>query len=168
MFCRRFANIGADYMRTLGTVVLSATLIALCSPAQANGDSSYGSLVVFVPTRDGLAVRADRREWNSVGGARDSFRKIRPVGSKLAYVVTGSVAVLDSVTLRPEFSVYDEILKHLSRNGNQPSDRIESLPLALEESYQRYRNSSNTTLKPSPDATDDVIFSVMVWFASGH
>ena len=142
-------------------------VIASIAAVPALGTDSRGSLAILVPTREGLTVCADKREWNSVRGATDSSNKIRSVGSKLAFVVTGSVATLNTTTLEPEFSVYQEVERYLAGHPSQPfNQRISQLPIILEGAYAQYRKAGGVELMRSPGASDDVIFSVLVWYVS--
>jgi hypothetical protein len=133
-----------------------------------DGIASHGSLAIFVPTASGLVVCTDKREWNRVRGASDTETKIYAVDSKAAFTITGSVAVLDPSTLRPLFSVQELAIKYLKDETTRPLDeRIHNLPKALNDAYTRFEQGGRGKLEHNPGATDDVITSITVWYASG-
>jgi hypothetical protein len=111
-------------------------------------------------------VCTDKREWNSIRGASDTETKIYAIDSKAAFTITGSVAVLDPSTLRPLFSVQELAIKYLKDETKRPlRERIHSLPKALNDAYLRFEQGG-AKLEKDPGATDDVISSITVWYAS--
>lgn len=132
-----------------------------------HGVDSHGSLAVFVPTDSGLVVCSDKREWNPVRGASDTETKIYVLSQKAAITITGSIASLDSTTLRPLFSVKDQAIEHLKDETTLGFlDRIRSLPNAMDIAYLGFLQGGGKRLEQSPGATDDIIYSITIWYAS--
>jgi hypothetical protein len=139
----------------------------MCFATGMDGVDSHGSLAVFVPTDSGLVVCSDKREWNPVRGASDTETKIYVLNQKAALIITGSIAILDSAAMRPLFSVKDLAIEHL-KDETPPGfvDRIRSLPKAMDDAYLGFLQGGGKKLEQSPGATDDIIYSITVWYAS--
>lgn len=108
-------------MALLLTALLPLSVLAAAShpPAPLR---SHGSLVVTIPSHDGLLMCADRREYNEVQGPVDGRRKIFTVGQKIAFAGTGFTRVLDRQTLKPLFEINAEVLAVL---GQAPEAEFE-------------------------------------------
>jgi len=66
-----------------------------------------GTLIVAVPTRDGLMIAADRRTYDSARGDLDTTLKIRPIGPFTAITTTGNATWMDSSTLQVAYNAKD-------------------------------------------------------------
>lgn len=145
-------------------------LMASCPQQTQTQSTSHGTLVVFVPSKMGLLVCADKRSWNPMRGARDTETKIRTLGQKSAFVVTGSVEVLDSKNWGTMFSVRDVISEHFKDlRSKRFVNKLDTLPGVLENAYRAFVRQDGIHLEPSPGSTDDVIYSVTIWYVlSGH
>jgi hypothetical protein len=131
--------------------------------------ASHGSLAVFVPSASGLVVCADKREWNRIRGASDTETKIYNINPKAAFTITGAVAILDPTTLQPVFSVKDLVIRCLKDGTKQRFvEKLHALPKRLSDSYAAFRKAGGAVLEPVPDRTDDVTYSVTVWYTSGN
>ncbi len=76
--------------------------------------TSSGSLAAFVPTQRGMVVCADRREYNRVSGASDTTLKVRKLGPRAAFVVTGANGILDPTAHHYLFSMQVAISQFFS------------------------------------------------------
>src|SRR5258708_2332865 len=83
------------------------TFIALACVSQCPSINSQsrpipepGTLVIIVPTRDGIVIGADRRTNDEVRGDVDKTIKIRPIGKFTVVAATGSPPWADRATLK--------------------------------------------------------------------
>jgi len=83
-------------LRRRNSVAGLALLMLLCNGrelARSSAKASHGTLVILVPTREGIIACADKRRWNQVTGATDDADKIERLGSKGAFAVSGNVEI---------------------------------------------------------------------------
>src|ERR1700683_3398202 len=97
---------------TLALTVLLLALADVIIPASSPAAllRTHGSLVITIPTHDGLLVCADKREYNELQGPIDGRMKIFTVGRKTAFAITGVARILDRQTLKTTFDVSAEVL----------------------------------------------------------
>ncbi|MGH9829289.1 MAG: hypothetical protein ACREDR_39220, partial [Blastocatellia bacterium] len=86
-------------VRVRATILFSLLALALTytSAIAQHGTPkpSHGTLIVAIPTKDGLLVCADRRIHNDGDGDRDNVNKIHPVNSNAFYAASGIVEAHD-------------------------------------------------------------------------
>ncbi|MGH9825279.1 MAG: hypothetical protein ACREDR_18775, partial [Blastocatellia bacterium] len=93
---------------------------------------SHGTLIVAIPTKDGLLVCADRRVHND-DGDRDNVTKIRPVNSNAFYAASGIVEAKNPQHQRvfDLFSVLDQSLRPTFYPLQMPGLVYEPKPLTV-------------------------------------
>lgn len=87
-------------------LIISLSLAPLALSAQTFIPVS-GTLIVAVPTREGIVIAADRRTFDSVRGDLDTTLKIRPIGQFLAITSTGNATWMDASTLKIAYNAKD-------------------------------------------------------------
>lgn len=50
---------------------------------------SHGTLVLLLPTRDGIVTCADKRRWNETTGSSDDAQKIFQLAPQIAFAISG-------------------------------------------------------------------------------
>jgi hypothetical protein len=141
----------------------TAILLLACAPA-------HGTLALLLPTKEGIVVCADRREWNRAEGPKDT-NKIFALNRRVAFMVVGvaRLSVSTPRALAPVYSISDSVQGFYARHKfvNQDSGwrRLASvLKQDFEDAYRKY----NAPIEGSPGTTDDVVWEVDFLFATNR
>lgn len=89
--------------------------------------SSQGTLVVSIPTVDGLVICADKRSYDSVRGDLDNNQKIIQIDKYSSFVITGTPLYLSKKNYDTLFSAEKVILDYLKFHSIDEENIIESL-----------------------------------------
>lgn len=112
-------------IKTLLLLLLQA-LAAVLTTSQV----AFGTLVVTVPTRNGLVICADKRKWNKVQGGIDDDTKVFQIGRNAAFAIAGHRSILSEKDYAVLFDVADAPMVFFRQH---PAERIEGLWDNLQE-----------------------------------
>jgi len=143
------------FLRVLTTFLTSTQLV-------------FGTLVVTVPTRDGLVICADKRRWNKVQGGIDDDTKVFRIGKKALFAIAGHRSILSAIDYTVLFDVADTPKSFFHQH---PPERIEELWDDLQDAMiGAYRSHLERGLPPfsteylPPDGT---LYLVMFYYVIG-
>ncbi len=132
---------------------------------------SRGTLVLILPTMEGLVACADRREWNRIEGPRDTADKIFELNHDTAFVVSGStvLSVSEGGDLKRVYTLAGSVKEFYAHRSFRDRE-AEWMELAaflkkqFENAYARY----HAAIEVTPGASDDVIWEVDFMFPSNR
>jgi hypothetical protein len=134
--------------------VVSLTVFLSVTPAQS-------TLVLLLPTREGVVVCADKREWNRVEGPSDNAEKIYKLGDSALFVVDGVSELLNPSTLKREYSLTDSVRQfYAKRPFKDTPQEWEALKSFLKNSFETSYRERGTPIETLPGSTDDVAWEV--------
>jgi len=120
------------------------------------------TLVVLVPTREGIVVCADRRQWNRVEGATDTD-KLFSLDNKVGFAVIGDVmlSVENHGKLTPVFTLSESVKKfYAERHFKDEDSQWTELTTSLKKSFEEAHLALGIPPYVSQEATDDTVWEV--------
>jgi hypothetical protein len=147
---------------------LITIVCVICCPtisAQSRPFPTPGTLVVIVPTRDGIVIGADRRTNDEVRGDLDTTLKIRKLGQFTSATATGNPTWDDRATLRTMYDVRD-IAETFFRDrdlSGSLSELWRPLAVSLVEEFKLYLANYPFSQWPvAHDTPDNALFQLEV------
>lgn len=105
--------------------VTQVACISLGLPTMQSAFPIHGTLIIAIPTRDGLVIVADKRTSDPIRGDLDNAEKIVNIGKFTAISTTGISNFLDRRTFQELFSAEQVITEYAQNNPFPPSSDAE-------------------------------------------
>jgi hypothetical protein len=132
--------------------------------------TSLATLILLLPTQDGVVLCADRREWNRLE-TQDSSDKIFKVSAQAAFATSGAEAISIPIhgKLKKVYSLSDSVRNfyagHPFRNDESEWDQLLSF---LKAKFEEAHRDFYTAIEVSPGSTDDVVWEIdLVYLSNG-
>lgn len=104
-----------------------------------NNDVFKGSLIVIVPTKEGLVICADKRGYSGNKGIEDNQKKLFKIDSQTAFSVTGNIGIYNKSGTGFLFNSIDIAKNYTSSKGFEDSEPYwKGLAQALEKEFANY------------------------------
>ena len=154
-----------------GCLVMLACTVALLLLACRRPETTTrlgifrGTLVLLLPTRDGLVVCADKRKWNKVEGEDDHADKIHQLSPSAAFVISGveSLSLLEPSAgkLRTVFSLATSVQAFYKKHGSVDADLMwDQFADFLKSDFESAYRTHNTPIESTPGSQDDVVWEL--------
>ncbi len=142
--------------------IIALTLAALAfTHLVTSGVSSQGTLIVQVPTRDGIVLCADRRTWNFVQGASDNEDKLFELSARSAFATSGIRAVHSPRDLSKLYDVAESVRKFfVATDALRIFDHWERLQKWLGESYVDYVRNGGLRFDSAHFLADGTVYTL--------
>jgi hypothetical protein len=72
-----------------GPHVVRDAAVTISAMGSRGAEFSHGTLVLLLPTRDGIVTCADKRRWNKATGTSDDAQKIFQLAPQIAFAISG-------------------------------------------------------------------------------
>ena len=139
----------------------------------SNGaELSHGTLVLLLPTRDGIVSCADKRRWNETTGPSDDAQKIFQLAPQIAFAISGHhEIVVPSADKRLSvlYSLSSSVQSFYSSHPSASHPDWKQLKATLKEEFEAAYLKHNVKTALSPAATDDVVWEIeFLYLKNGH
>lgn len=102
-------------------------------------DVFKGSLVVIVPSEEGLVICADKRGYSGNKGVEDNQTKLFKIDTETAFSVTGNIAIYNKSGTKFLFNSIDIVKRYTSsRRFEDTNSYWKGLAQALEKDFANY------------------------------
>jgi len=129
---------------------------------------SHGTLILLMPTREGVVVCADRRQWNRVEGAIDTD-KLFMLDQKVGFTVSGDAMLSLEIAgrLKPVFTLSERVTKFYAERRFRDEDaQWNELKAFLKAGYEEAHLALHAPPEVSRESTDDVVWEVDFIFST--
>lgn len=131
----------------------------------SNGDVFKGSLLVIVPSKEGLVVCADKRGYSGNKGVEDNQKKLFKINSENAFSITGNVAVYNKSGTGHLFNSVDITKQYTSSTNFDATETcLNGLGEELKKGFNAYLNSMKFEDRPDDDPQKDYEFLQVIFF----
>ncbi len=141
--------------------------LALTSPQveKEQALSSCGTLVLTVPTKEGLVVCADKRRYNEIQGATDDEVKVFRLGKGAGFAVSGARAILSRTDFSKLFDATDVVVKYFADKdiSNGIEKYWDELQVTIKQEYLKYRAAGGPDWE-APVLLPDYRLYVLIFF----
>jgi hypothetical protein len=126
-----------------------------------NGLTAQGTLVITVPTKEGLLVCADKREFNKVRGATDNDVKVFKLSSRAGFALSGVSGILSRSNLSPIFDIKKITTDYfVDKDANKIWMYLDDFRYNLKNEYLKYLSKGGPAIEEGgkpPDYTITVL-----------
>jgi hypothetical protein len=127
-----------------------------------------GTLVVAIPTKEGLVVCADKRLHNNfTGEISDTFVKIYKLRKNALFTAVDGIGLIDKQTLKKEFDAFDTVNRFSTEVPFEDNEKYWSgLTAALKEEINQYLLKRSFSDWPESGSKDSgyAMFSVIFYY----
>jgi hypothetical protein len=131
--------------------------------------SSHGTIILQVPTREGILFCADKRRYNKIQGLSDDETKIFELSSKSGFAIAGARAILSEKDLSTLYDPTVVIRNYFAdKDPNNLDAYWDDLQKTLLHSYNNYRLRGGPEFDTSMALPNHAIYTLLFFYVNQH
>jgi hypothetical protein len=154
-------------IRNRGKLIITIVMVLFAVNVFAQSQRVSGTLVVAVPTKDGLVACSDKRAFNhGTQTFNDDLVKIHKVNSRTLFVATNTVGFLDPRTGKVAFDVFGITSTYLARREFVPERQFwEGLKSEIRKQLLAFLATQSFKDQPETDIANNRLLFNLIFYS---